>query len=442
MTAPAAPFAEPRPRLSTFRQAMLSLFWFGMGVQWTVVLITTLPAQAFMIGGDAIKGQTLGLVLLVGALLSVIAAPVFGALSDRVMTRFGRRRPWIVVGAIMNVVGLFGLAYLPRPNDLSSLPLFILAFIWVEFWSNLATAPYSALIPDLVPPEQRGSASGWYGLMYVLGFFVGALVPFVFTTNGQTDITGLYYFVAVVVLLSMLGTVVFVQEPRLSFKPQPFRAGEFVRGLLEPLRDHDFRWVFWTRFLMVMGVYTVQEFLQFYMADVVKNYMLFGVQVASNAVTAAGVFLLMLLVGALPSSLAAGYLSDRLGRKAVVYFSSALQAIPPIVFVLASPSFAITTLMGLVFGLGFGAYQSVDWALASDVLPSESDYAKDMGVWHVALTLPQVLATPIGGVLLDNFQIVGRQQGLQNLGYQVIFALAVLYFALGTVLVRRIRKVR
>jgi hypothetical protein len=76
------------------------------------------------------------------------------------------------------------------------------------------------------------------------------------------------------------------------------------------------------------------------------------------------------------------------------------------------------------------------------VLPSEENYAKDMGVWHIALTFPQVIATPIAGFLLDNFQLVGTRSGQPTLGYTVIFALAAVYFVLGTVLVRRVRKVR
>ncbi|MGA2821549.1 MAG: PucC family protein [Anaerolineales bacterium] len=98
--------------------------------------------------------------------------------------------------------------------------------------------------------------------------------------------------------------------------------------------------------------------------------------------------------------------------------------------------------MGVVFGLGYGAYESVDWALASDVLPSMDDYAKDMGVWHVAMVLPQVIATPLAGFLLDNFQQVGKVQNIPNLGYTVIFMVAVVYFILGTVFVKQIKKVR
>ena len=125
----------------------------------------------------------------------------------------------------------------------------------------------------------------------------------------------------------------------------------------------------------------------------------------------------------------------------MVYVSSALQAVVPIVFIFFAP-FGLVVGLGLIFGLGYGAYQAVDWALASDVLPSQDDYAKDMGVWHVALTFPQVIATPIAGFMLDRFQVIGAQNSAPNLGYTVIFLLATLYFILGTVMVRNIKKVR
>jgi len=444
MASLSASAAYPRPRLSTFRQAMLSLYWFGNGVHWTIILITTLPAQAEMMGGDAVKGQTLGMVLAFGAFVSMVVAPVFGALSDRIITRWGRRRPWMALGTTMNVIGLFALAYIPKPNDLSVLPLYIFAFMWVEFWNNVATAPYSALIPDLVPPEQRGSASGWYGLMNILGTFVGALAPFFFTSGGVTNLTALYWFVAITLILTTIGTLLFAREPRITIHPPPFDVKHFVRHLFSPLGDHDFRWVFVTRFLMVMGTFTVQQFLQYYMGDVVKEFNFLNLFTASNAIEATSVFLVLFLVGALPSSITAGILSDRYSRKLMVYISSAFQAVVPIAFVLFVPQFALATMLGLIFGIGYGAYQSVDWAMASEVLPSQDDYAKDMGVWHIAMTLPQVVAVPIAGALLDTFNRLGAESNRvpENFGYTVIFALATLYFILGAVLVQRIRGVR
>lgn len=420
---------------------MLSLYWFATSVQWTAILITTLPNQAYLMGGDRVKGQTLGTILLIGAFVSMFVAPFFGALSDRVITRFGRRKPWIVIGTLMNNVGLLGLAYFPRSNDMSSLPLFILAFMWVEFWNNVATAPYSALIPDIVPIEQRGSASGWYGLMNMLGSFVGGVAGLIFTQNGVTDVVSIYYFIGAINLIGLAGTIVFVKELPVSIVLPAIKFKKFMHSLIEPLRDHDFRWVFGTRFLMIMGAFTVQEFLQYYMRDVVKDFTLFGARVAENAESAVSFFIIALLIGAVASSLAAGILSDKLGRKKIVYLSSILQAIVPFVLIFFSP-FPLVVGLGIIFGLGYGAYASVDWAMVSDVLPSDADHAKDMGVWHVADTFPQVIATPIAGLLLDRFQIVGQTVNQPTLGYTVIFSLAVVYFVLGTVLVRKIRKVK
>jgi MFS family permease len=430
-----------KPPLSHLKLAFLSLFWFGIQAHWGAILLITLPQQARLIGGDEVKGQTLGMVLLFGAFVSMLVAPLFGALSDRIVTRIGRRRPWMIVGTIMNIAGLFALAFIPRENDLGTLPLFIIAFMWVEFWNNAANAPFNALIPDLVSKEQRGTASGWFGIMNVFGTFVGAATGIVFTSQGTTNITGIYYFLSIVLFLSMLGTVLSIREPKVTTPITPFRWKEYGHGLITPFRDHDFRWVFWTRFLWVMGTFTIQEFLQYYMRDVVQVFVFFGQPVVSNAEAAVSIFSAMLLLGAIAPSLIAGILSDRYGRKIIVYLSNGLQAIVPITLVYFT-SFDVAIFLGILFGIGYGAYQSVDWAMASDVLPSESDYAKDMGVWHIAWTFPQVIATPIAGLLLDNFQIIGKQHGQPTLGYTIIFFLAAFYLLLGTVLVRRVRKVR
>jgi len=437
-TFPAVAIAHPR--MTTFQQAMLSFFWLATNVLWTAVLLVTMPSQIKAAVGDATKGSALGLALAAGAFISMVAAPAFGALSDRIRLPGGRRKPWVVIGTIGNVAALFGLAYLIQPGNPDSVLPWTVAFLLVELFNNIATAPYAALIPDLVPVEQRGSASGWMGMMTILGTFIGGLIGFLIDPLG--GITNVYYVLMAVMLLGMVVTIVFVKEPK-DYVIRPFSWGEFWRGLIQPFRFSDFTWVFMTRMLVTMGVYTVQEFLQYYMGDVIGapfSLPLIG-QVADTPETAVSFFILPLLAGAILSTLAAGVLSDKRGRKIMVYISGALMGLVALIFVFFH-SFLLAVLMGIIFGLGYGAYESVDWALASDVLPSMDDYAKDMGVWHVAMVLPQVIATPIAGTLLDNFQRIGQQQNIANLGYVVIFLLAVVYFILGTVFVKQIKKVK
>jgi MFS family permease len=310
----------------------------------------------------------------------------------------------------------------------------------VELFSNVATGPYSALIPDLVPAEQRGSASGWMGLMTVLGMFLGGLLGLFMTSLG--GIPGIYFVVIGVLGLGMVVTILGVKEP-VIYDVRPFHWGEFLRGLVEPFKHSDFTWVFLTRLLVTMGIYTIQEFLQYYMGDVIGGpFVLAGIgKVADTPEQAVSFFLIPLLLGSIISTLIAGVLSDRYGRKLMVYLSGGLMGVVALIFIFFH-AFNVVVLMGIIFGLGYGAYQSVDWALASDVLPSMDDYAKDMGVWHIAMVFPQVVATPIAGFLLDNFQKVGKAQSIPNLGYTVIFMIAVVYFIFGSVFVKQIKGAR
>ncbi len=429
-----------RPPMSTVRQVLLSFYWFSINLMWAAILIVTMPSQIKAAVGNSTKGTSLGLVLGAGAFVSLLAAPIFGALSDRIRLPGGRRKPWIVVGTLGTVVTLFGLANLIRPGQPGSLVGWSVAFLLWQFFSNIATAPYSALIPDLVPPEQRGSASGWLGLMTILGTFVGGVTGFLV---GPLGIPNIYLLMGIMLLLGMLVTIFGVDELNAPRSLPPFQLGEFLHGLYEPFQHADFAWVVLTRLLVTMGIYTVQEFIQYYLGDVIgAPFVLAGFgTVATTPEAAVSFFLPALLLGALITTLIAGILSDKYGRKLMVYLSGAFMGLVCLVFVLFH-SFTLAVLMGVVFGLGYGAYQSVDWALASDVLPSLDDYAKDMGVWHIAVVLPQVIATPIAGALLDNFQRVGAAENMPNLGYAVIFLVAVVYFILGTVFVKQIKSVR
>jgi MFS family permease len=282
------------------------------------------------------------------------------------------------------------------------------------------------------------------GLMTMLGNFVGGgLLGFLLMQVG--GMRGAYLILAAIMVIGMLGTVLLVDEPKRaeSVAPPPFDLGAFLRGLLEPFAAWDFRWVFLTRFLVMLGIFTVQGFVLLYLRDMVGQrdlkfvFDFFGLASVTDVGQATSFFLTALLIGALVSSLYAGAISDRYGRKPIVYLSGALQGIVALTFLFAA-HFPVVVLLGLVFGLGYGAYQAVDWALVTDVLPSADDHAKDMGLWHIALTLPQVIALPIAGILLDTFNRVGTP-GAPNLGYYVIFSLAFVYFMLGTVLVSKIK---
>ncbi|AFZ66230.1 MFS transporter [Deinococcus peraridilitoris] len=393
------------------RYFSLSAFWFGSSFHWLLLLLILMPASVVRFVGDEQKGTYLGLMLGVGAVIALVMPPLVGALSDRL----GRRMVFLRWGAVINVLGIVLMALAP------GYWLFFLGFLVVQFGNNLATAPYSALIPELVRPQERGRASGIMGFLQAGGQLLGALCAFVF---GLLQIPALasYASIAVVLLLSALVTLHFIPEPQPRERE---RAPSIPWWRLFALQA--FLWVFVTRVLFSFGQYSVQPFLQFYVGDVLNRQ--------TDAATVTSVMLLCIIVGSILSTLIGGRLSDRVGRKPVIYVAGVLMAACALLFLVA-PNLPVALAFSFVFGLGYGAFVSVDWALGSDAMPSAKSYARDMGVWHIAFVAPQMSSAP-QGLLLD----WGNRQS-EHLGYTLVFGIAAACFLLGVVLIRQIRDVR
>jgi MFS family permease len=270
----------------------------------------------------------------------------------------------------------------------------------------------------------------------MLGTIAGVAAAGVLTARA---VVFLYWLLIAVLLGAMLITVFKVREEPIT-EVKLLDLGPLLRSLWINPRDHpDFAWLFLSRLLVMTGRYTVQEFLQYYLQDVIgPPFRVFGATVASDAEGAVSLVVLMIMVGATVSSIGAGALSDRLGRKRLIYLSGVLTVVPGVLLIMSN-DFALVTLIGIAFGLGFGAFASADWALATDVLPSADDYAKDMGIWHIATVLPQVVAMPVAGPVLDVFNHLGPAWGYPSLGYTVIFSMSMACAMLGTTLVSRIK---
>src|SRR5207302_4290633 len=129
--------------------------------------------------------------------------------SDRTRSRWGRRRPWMVAGTALNVLGLGLLAIAGSPV------LVILAYVFVQISNNTAGAAYAGVIPDVVPANERGRASGLLGTMNQIGTVVGVgLVAVVLKQLGSTraGLLGGYAVIAVILLASLAVSVRAIDE--------------------------------------------------------------------------------------------------------------------------------------------------------------------------------------------------------------------------------------
>ncbi|WP_293178039.1 MFS transporter [Oceanithermus sp.] len=398
----------------------LSAYWFATSFKWFLVLLVLLPARVAELVDPAEKAGKLGLLFAVGAVMALVGPPIFGYLSDRFPSRWGRRMPYLGVGALLTAAGLLGMAYAPSYAALFA------AYLVLQLADDLATGPYSALIPDLVAREHRGTASGWMGALQVLAQIAAGAVGFLLA-----DLALLFYLTAGLNLAAAAWTLAVIREPR----GVPARREGFLESMLAPWSNPDFRWVWATRFLVMFGQYVVQTYLQYYLADVVRVFTLWGRTLVREAFQAVALLGLVISLGAAVSSIPAGRWSDRVGRKLPIYVSGTVMALV-LIPLLAWPRFDVLLVVALVFGLGYGAYTAVDWALATDVLRAPEAHATDMGIWQTSIVLPQILAGSLGGM------VDAMNRSSPGSGYTALFLLAAAGFLLGTVLVRQVRGVR
>ena len=495
MTVTAVAIARPRTaappdRLGLGRLFSINAFWFGNGAHWQPILIALIPEGAKLLVGKDGSDLLVGRATAAGGVFALLVPLIAGWLSDRTRTRWGRRRPWMIAGTAFNVLALALIAFAWTPAAL------IVFAVALQVSNNVAGAAYSGVIPDVVPKEQRGRASGLLGTMNQLGTVVGVLlVAIVLSVFGRSRM-GLvvsYGVVAAILAGTLVVSVLGIRERVLPPLPATRRrrrpsadvvlfgtaatvtvgavlavlttsmaasAVIVLSGLalggglvslvvgrrigplcryLSALGDRDFRWCLLTRMFMNFGIFSIVPFMDSYFEKVAGS---------TNSGAASSYWLLAVIAGGVVPAVAGGALSDRLRcRKPFVYVSGALQALAAsvVIFSLVSSTLALYA-VGLLFGIGYGLYYAIDWALACDVLPDrENASGRDMAIWHVSLTLPQVIAPALAALLLTYLNGTHHLLGLttgNNLGFRVVFGSAALWFALGTVFVSRIRGVR
>lgn len=403
------------PKLRVPQQLALGLFWFPNNALWTGLLLIVLPSKVLGIVGASQATSVLSWTGILGVLVAIVVTPLAGILSDGWRSRLGRRRPLMLIGTVLSFIFLVVLGYS------RSLPIFIVGLIGIQLFNNVAQGAYQGLIPDLVAPEQRGEASGYMGFYNQAGVVVGGIL------GAFVSAVAFIWSLVVMLFVGLLVTLGFVHEPpSMDLRPFSLRRAlaEFSMG---GSAYRDFWWVFATRFMVLIGLYVLQQYLLYYLRFVL------GIRHAQIDVF---LVLIILSVTALGSALAGGYISDRFRRRrAIVAVSGLLQGLCALLFVF-SHSLMLVYIAAAVFGLGYGAYQSVDWALVVDTLPAGSA-ARDMGVWSISTTGPQLISLLIGW-LLAQFAIPALGAALS---YRLLFAATFVFFLVGSVLVWQVRRI-
>ncbi len=419
---------------------LLTVMWGALSFHWTVLGNNVVPTRVLEFSTAATKGRALGVVTVAGALVAMLTGPVAGILSDESRLRWGRRRPLLIAGVVINCAALLAVV------GARSFGTSLLAMLGVQFGAHVASSPYVALIPDQVPDLQKGRATGFAGFSEVLGRLAGAIVgglmvslpaaaaamapylPFLPPHVRRHPMLPLIAVTIGVLLAAAALTAAVVQEElRPARQPAP-RLPLLRRAFAFDVRaERSFAWLLAARGMNSLAINTVTTFLLYYIHDFL------GVEDIAEANAKLGYLFAVSAVTTLPSSLAAGYWIDRTQRRKIwVYASNAGLAAVALAF-LAVERFPGALLAGAFFGLCYGAYFTSDWALGLALLPREGTAAKYLGIWNIAGLLPQVIAPGIGGLLLDSFNALRP-----NLGYSVVFLTVVLYLLVGIAMLARV----
>lgn len=385
----------------------------GVFLLWGAIPGVLLPLQLTALDAEN-KVANLAIITTIGALAAMIAQPLAGTFSDRTRSRLGRRAPWMLGGTLIGVLALIGMAIG------NSIVMIAIAWVIVQIAFNLVQGPLSAILPDRVPVAARGTFSALLGTAAMLGAVGGQVLGAQFAANIPVG----YIVLAIIVLLGIGAFVLFNRDNSLvDDEIAPFRLVDFLRTFWVSPRQHpDFFWAFLGRLLLYTGYFAVSGYNLYLLADYAG--------LGDAAVGYVAVLGLLQLAGMIPAMLVFGPVSDKVGRRKPFVFASSIIAGVGLLFPLIMPNLQGMMLMAVICGFGFGAFQAVDQALITQVLPSKDSYAKDLGVVNIAATLPQTLAPAVGGAIV----LIAGYAGLFPVG----FALAVL----GAVCVFQIRSVR
>jgi MFS family permease len=404
---------QPRGFLFAFVAA-----WFGISLVLSTLGGAAIP-KVFAFLDDATKGVNLSIVAAVGGIVVIIITPLFGRLSDRTMSRLGKRRPWILGGALVGMAGVVLLAF--------SIDLWQVVLGWaiVQTGYGATNAAVHALLADQIPTRIRARVSAAASVANALALILGAVMIAGLPNDMQWTwfiVPGAIGTVFSLILFFRLHDIVRTE------RPEPWSWADVLSTYwLNPVKYRDFFWAWACRLFVTMSIFTVSTYLLFFIID----------RLDVPLEQASGVFATVLIAFTLASiatTVIFGWISDRTGRrKAIVWISAMLSAAGLIIAAIA-PDLTVFLFAMIFVGAAQGAFISVDIAMMTEVLPDFEEAGKDLGIVSLSYQVPQVIVPILAIPLLA---IGGSGEN-----YSALFVSAIVCGVLGALSVLPIRGVR
>jgi Na+/melibiose symporter-like transporter len=416
----------------------ITILIFAMSALWQSMHTVILQNRVLDFIPEAEKNTYIDILISTGAALAMIVQPIVGAISDRSGFRWGRRRPFILVGGITLLLLLPGIGWA------GSFAALFAIYCLMQISSNTVQGPHQGFIPDLVPEGKRGLASGVKGFLEVLGGV--ALLYFITTFMGNyADGQGSQWLwlslvmPGILILVFMVVTVLMVKErpgsgglriPSMTFSIDIKAHRNLLGFLISRLHtlisffkaNRNFMWFLASRLLFFMAMTIIQRHALYFLKDFI---------VVADPDEAVFRIMIITVVGMLAVVYPAGRLSDRIGRKPIA-ISSALMGALGIVIIILFQNYSSVLIAAGILGLATGAFTSTNWALATDLVVTGKE-ARYLGLANMSTAGASALVVFIGPVI-DHYEKVS-----EGLGYQAMLIACLVFFILGGLLLLKVK---
>ena len=398
---------------------VINAYWVGLSFMWNSLHVIILPAVLLFLVPEQLKNSYLGLLTFFGLVIAMIVQPISGAMSDRWRSRFGRRKPLIAVGTLFDFVFLIFLGWA------GGLVWLAIGYLGLQFSSNIAHGPVQGLLPDQVPEEQLGWASGFKNLMDMAGLVVSSLLVGSLLKPETRHPVAVVGLVAAVLAIGALITLLGVREkpspgsrPHLNFKSTIREA--FQVNLTE---HRAFAWLIASRLFFLAGIYGIQTFAQYYVRDVLA---------VPNPIQLTGNLLAVITLALIFFAVLGGWLGDQIGHRRMSALASLIGALGCLALVWARTPNTLLA-FGSLLGVGIGLFLTANWAMANQLAPAE-EAGKFLGLTNLA-TAGAGMIGRLEGPLIDLFN--NLWPGLWW-GYTGLFLMGVACLLVSAVLLGRI----
>jgi len=471
-------------RMRWYDLLAVNLFWLGLNIRNNAVGTLFMPFLVDEFASPDIRNTALGAMRTAGLVIALLVQPAMGILSDRSTSRWGRRRPFLAVGVLLDLVCLALIVVAPDYWTL-------LAVMMVQqFAANVSHGPLQGLIPDLVPEEQRGVASALKATFELVPLILLGLTIAPLIGAGRFGLSVLV--TGLLLLVTLVFTLLLVRETPLPAKPEAplapamlrvlgmlagiaigavagLAAGGAVGGLAglitwplagpqagrnvgvavggivamavavvagvwagalatigrEARQQPSFAWWMINRLLFLAAVTSIQGFAAF--------FLMYAFQVSrEEAASMTGTLIMVVGVFTLLSALVSGWLADRLGQVRLVSVSGLMATLGTLFLLVTiwAPNLALIYTGGCILGLGAGLFMTSNWALGTRLVPP-AEAGRYLGISNLAGAGAGMIGTGIGGPVADYLN-----GSLPGLGYFAIFAGYAVLFLLSSVSLR------